>query len=106
MKAFCNQRADTFHRITDLSNYPGEEVMSSIKLGVAPREAEAVPCALRADQPDGMRVRRQPLPMLGLQHVLPRLHRRPAVPLVLLAASVLIVRNAAHPDRPDRSYVG
>jgi len=40
--------------------------------------------------------------MLGLQHVLPRLHRRPAVPLVLLAASVLIaaVNHLIDANRP------
>jgi hypothetical protein len=57
---------------------------------------------LRADQPDGVRVRRQPLPMLGVQHVLPRLHRRSAVPMVLPATSVLIA-PADHLSEPIRT---
>jgi hypothetical protein len=45
---------------------------------------------LRADQPDGLRVWGEPLPMFGVRLVLPRVHRRAAVPVVLPSASMLI----------------
>ena len=46
--------------------------------------------SLHADQSDGLRVWGEPLSMFGVRLVLPRLHRRRAVQVVLPAASVLI----------------
>jgi len=47
---------------------------------------------MRADQPDGVRVWGQPLPVFGVRLVVPRLYRRTTVPVVLSATSVLIAR--------------